>query len=213
MLRDAPLAASLPENVRRAIFGEMSLDEKRAAIETSMSNWRRCHLPSRGLLSMLGDASLDATHCLMHLVTAVCSVEALAALSAASRWHNEHCRTHLHEHYVATASDLAGWLAPHSEPGHDQLETKRCLTIPDRLPSRLRPLLGTWLQTNGRLAHVTSVRCRSFVLTGELVGWIELESVRAGEHERMSPDERFTLDCLDTHDGLLNTVLKYAHRQ
>jgi hypothetical protein len=43
--------------------------------------------------------------------------------------------------------------------------------------------------------------------------WIELESVRAGEPERMTADERFALDKLDTPDGLLKTVLKHAQRE
>lgn len=86
------------------------------------------------------------------------------------------------------------------------------LRIPTTLPSTLRPMLGKWLQTTGRLAHVNSVCCRSWVRNGEVMGWIDLESIRAGEPDRLTPEERFTLDKLDTPDGLLKTVLKYACR-
>ena len=73
-------------------------------------------------------------------------------------------------------------------------------------------MLGQWLH-NGRLAQVTSVRCRSLVLSGKLIGWIELECIRAGTPERMTLEERFTLEKLDTPDGLLKTVLKHASPQ
>ena len=74
-------------------------------------------------------------------------------------------------------------------------------------------MLGKRLQRNGRLSHVACVRCRSLVRTGEMIGWIELEAIRAGEPERLTLEERFTLDKLDTPDGLLKTVLKHAHRR
>jgi len=72
-------------------------------------------------------------------------------------------------------------------------------------------MLGRWLRVDGRLAHVNSVSCRQWVRTGESIGWIELKPVRAGECERMTPEEHFTLDKLDTPDGLLKTVLKHVH--
>ena len=86
----------------------------------------------------------------------------------------------------------------------------RGLTIPATLPPHLRPLLGKELQTTGRLAQVSSVRCRWFVKVGDVVGWIELDSIRAGRPECMTDEERFTLDNLDTPDGLLKTVLESA---
>lgn len=163
------------------------------------------------LLSKLRAAHVDDCASLMHEVIVSCSVDALAALSATSRWHHKHCRTcllHFEKQHLAMAIDLAARLGYFSMPSLQQV---RALTIPDTLPDRLRPLLGKWLRTNGRLSRVDSVRCRSWIREGEVLGWIDLDPVRAGEPERLSPDERQSLEKLDTPDGLLKTVLQHAH--
>ena len=110
--------AELPDFVRRAIYGEITLEEKRAALDTSTRNWwreyaarkndeeeehvadtllydERCNLPRMAprpdvvvdaehfdLLDMLRKQHVDAARSLLHEVTLVCSVEALAMLSA-----------------------------------------------------------------------------------------------------------------------------------
>ena len=107
--------AELPDFVRRAIYGEITLEEKRAALDTSTRNWWReyaarknlervsrtqvrlemagSHLPPEiaeklslsehfDLLDMLRKQHVDAARSLLHEVTLVCSVDALAMLSA-----------------------------------------------------------------------------------------------------------------------------------
>lgn len=166
-----------------------------------------------GLLDMLGDVHVDDTTSFMDCVLSQCSVTALAMLSAASHSYHDHCRAGLLERRVSMEKDLAtrlGYLY-HEEPEPwNLLQNVRALTIPDTLPETLRPLLGTWLQTHGRLAQVNCIACRSWVRSGEIFGWIELDSVRAGEPQLMSPEERYALQALDTTDGLLKAVLKHA---
>ena len=170
-----------------------------------------------GLLDLLRDAQVDDARSLMHDVTLGCGASSLAALSATSRWHRDHCQARLmqfHEKYVMLERELAQRLGYfyHSVPEHWQLLTNvRALTIPDNLPGPLRKVLGMWLRAEGRLAQVSCIRCRLWICTGEVMGWIELEPLRAGEPQRMSPQERYALEKLDTPDGLLKTVLKHAH--
>lgn len=174
------------------------------------------------LLDRLSDAHLDDARPFIHLVTSVCSVDALAMLSAASRWHHEHCRERmrqLHAEHVMMANDLANQLSrlsepccpgdPYSEPWQ-LLAHVRCLTIPTCMRSKHKHLLGKWLQAKGRLSHVNCVKCLSYVKNGQLIGWVELDAIRAGKPELMTPEERFTLEKLDTADGLLKTVLKHV---
>ena len=68
------------------------------------------------------------------------------------------------------------------------------------------------MRETGRLAGVNYVRCRSWIVVGEEIGWIDLEPVRAGELQHMCDKERSLLDKLDTPDGLLKTVLSNAQR-
>ena len=116
------------------------------------------------------------------------------------------------------AHDLARRLVDLNNPGcayggsseaWQTLANVRCLSIPDTLPHALRPMLGTWLRPSCCLAQVACVRCRFFIRAGEEIGWIDLESVRTGTLEHMTPEERLSLDLLDTPDGLLKTVLKH----
>lgn len=111
----------LPDYVRRAIYGEMSLAEKRAEVDRSMSNfWRESYILRRDdwhkkcedeaallynecshlpLLDMLRDVQLDDARTFMHEVTSLLqrnSVEALAMLSAASCRHHQLCQVHTH---------------------------------------------------------------------------------------------------------------------
>ena len=143
-----------------------------------------------------------------------CYSRVRACLEQASRWHHEHCRTRLrqlHEQHQVVVLELAtrlvclcaGYRDPRSDPW-PLLVNVRCLKIPETLPVNLRPLLGEWLRSKGRLAQVSCVSFRPW-MRGSVA--IELEPVRAGEPERMSPEERFTLLSLDTRDGLLETVL------
>ena len=127
-------------------------------------------------------------------------------LSTTSRGYYEFCRVELHERYKMMAHELSVWLGC-------SCQVPRYLKIPKSLPRTLRPMLGKWLQSKGRLAEVTCVSCRSWVRKGEVIGWIDLESVRAGEPEHMTPEERFALDKLDTPDGLLKDVLKYTGKE
>lgn len=157
----------------------------------------------------------------MHLVTSISSTEVLARLSAVSCWYRGHCwttrlrqHTEQHKEHAMAAKELAGRLGFTNDVSPNDLNADphfRCLTIPHTLPCNLRPMLGQWLQTNGRFAHVVSVRCRWFVRSGEEIGWIELDSVRAGKPENLTAEERFTIDKLDTPDGLLKTVLEHVH--
>ena len=183
-----------------------------------------------GLLDMLCDAQLDDERSLLHEVTLACSVDALAALSATSGRLHMHCvkrMTDLHEQHKLMQRDLADRLAHFQGAPNDANTFQKCysaaapeqwqllanvrsLTIPDSLPVDLRKMLGKWLRADGCLANVNCVRCRSWGCGP--IGWIELESVRAGKPERMTVDERFALDKLDTPDGLLKTVLKHAQR-
>ena len=222
----------LPDPIRRAIYGEMTLEEKRAAVEKSMDNWWRCggkgqrpihnndghkeHTTTvagargrAGLLDMLLDTHLDGVRSWLHEVTSICSAKALAMLSAASRRHHEHCQPCLHAWREMMEEELTGRLSCSNKSWQPLAELRR-LRIQENLPASLRPMLGGWLQIKGRLAHVTCVCCRSWVRAGEEIGWIELDSIRAGEPERMTPDERLALEKLDTADGLLKTVLKFA---
>ena len=174
---------------------------------------------SSSLLDLLRDAQIDDARSLMHEVTSHCGAEAVAALSRASKRDHELCRERmhlLHEQHLLSERDLATRLGYfyHKVPEPWQLLANvRALTIPDNLPGDLRPLLGKWLRAEGRLGEVGCVRCRSWIRTGEIIGWIELEAVRAGEPQRLSPEERFALDRLDTPCGLLKTVLKHANRK
>ena len=62
-----------------------------------------CNVPSAGLLDMLRESHVDDAQSVMNEVINACSVEAVAALSAASRWHYEHCRPllqSLHEQHL-----------------------------------------------------------------------------------------------------------------
>ena len=179
---------------------------------------------SPSLFERLRDTYVDDERTLMDVVSSSCSVETLATLSAVSRWHREDCRTRLrHAEWRWTRvrqsedNDLARRLCCSNFPLRSDFRSDPwylladigCLTIPETLPHHLRPLLGKWLQKNGRLAHVTSVRCKWFVRVGEVIGWIELdETFRDGKPECMTAEERFTLNTLDTSDGLLKTVLK-----
>ena len=173
---------------------------------------------STGLLVLLADASVDNESSLIDEVISTCCISAVGSLSAVSRWHHEHCRTRLHvlhDEHVLMERDLASRLGYfyHAVPEMLQLlGNVRALTVPDNLPCALRPMLGQWLREEGRLGKVSCVRCMSWIRTGEIVGWVELESVRAGEPERMMQQERLALDKLDTPDGLLKTVLQHAHR-
>ena len=165
------------------------------------------------LLELLRSTHLDAAQTHMDEVMLMCTAEALAGLSAASHWHREHCRRRLHEKRLSMEQDLATRLgySYHEQPEPWQfLSNVRALTIPDTLPHTLRPLLGKWLRATGRLGQVNCVRCRSWTRTGEVVGWIDLESVRAGRPQHLSPEERFALEWLDTTDGLLKTVLEHV---
>ena len=210
----------LPDYIRRAIYGDLTIDEKRRAVDASINNWWQeyyyrkhdgvelialpCH--RHGLLDMLQDAQTDDVCSFMHEVTSVCSAEALAMLSSTSRGYHEFCRVQLHERYKMMAHELSVWLGcSHHQP--------RYLKIPNTLPRTLRPMLGKWLQSKGRLARVTCVSCRSWVRKGEVIGWIDLESVRSGEPEHMTPEEHFALEKLDTPDGLLKDVLKYTGKR
>lgn len=179
-------------------------------------------LGSSDLLGQLCDANVDDSHTLMDQVTTACSIEAVAALSAVCRHHRELCRPRLQQLFeqyeqveAARATELCerlGYYYPTATTQRQMLNI-RALTIPDNLPEPLRPLLGKWLQADGHLGQVSCVRCRSWIRTGEIIGWVELEPVRAGEPERLTPEERLALDRLDTPDGLLKTVLKHAHRK
>ena len=168
------------------------------------------------LLDLLSEAQLDDEHSIMHEVISLCSVQALGALSATSRWLREHCHAQLQTLRKQQEHELAhrlGYFHHSKVEAWNLLSNLRALTIPDNLPKALQPLLGTWLQAEGRLAQVNCVRCRSWTRSGEVLGWIELESVRAGELQGMSPDERFALEKLDTPDGLLKTVLRHARKK
>lgn len=97
------------------------------------------------------------------------------------------------------------------QPGFLQLELLqhvRSLTIPDKLPEHLRPLLGKWLRATGRLSRVGCVRCQSWIRPSEIIPWIDLAPVRAGED--IPERHAVTLDRYDTADGLLKTVLEHA---
>ena len=140
-------------------------------------------------------------------------------LGQASHWHHEHCRARLrrlHEQHEVVVHELAsrlvclcaGYRDPRSDPW-PLLANVRCLKIPETLPDKLRPLLGKWLRSTGRLAHVSCVSFRPW-MRGSVA--IELEPVRAGEFELMSVEERSTLLKLHTPDGLLETVLADARQ-
>ena len=176
-----------------------------------------------GLLDRLRGAQLDDSRSLMDVVMFFCRRETLLALSAASRRNRKHAHARLRQleeqHYVEMAHDLARRLADFnsSRCTYDgsleawrMLDDVRCLSIPDTLPQALRPMLGAWLRPDGCLAHVTCVRCRFFVQAGEEIGWIDLDSVRTGMLEHMTPEEGLSLDKLDTPDSLLKTVLKHC---
>ena len=170
------------------------------------------------LLHMLCDVHTDAECTLIEEVLLACTVDSLAMLAAASSWLHRRCQprlAELHEQHELMGQDLATRLGffyhPHPEPWQ-LLANVRSLTIPDTLPVTLWPLLGKWLRADGRLAQVNCVRCRSWIQSGQVVGWIELDPVRAGGIGCI-PEERITLDKLDTPDGLLKTVLDHAHRK
>ena len=167
-----------------------------------------------GLLDKLSDAQIDC----YDEVTSACSVQVLAMLSAASRRHHEHCRTRLqlmHDQHELMQRDLCeklGFLYHQCPENWQLLDNVRALTIPDDLPHAMRPILGKWLRAEGRLGKVSCVRCASWMRTGEIVGWIEHESWRAGAPQCMSAEERFALEKMDTPDGLLKVVLMHAHK-
>ena len=175
------------------------------------------------LLDMLRGAQIDDERSLMHEVTEACCVQSLVMLSAANRWHQEHCRTRLQqlrEQHKQMQRELAcrlGSLSPDLlsiVPERWQLlPNVRALVIPGDLPDTLWPILGKWLRADGRLGQVDCVRCTSWVRTGETVGWIDLESLRADEPLRMSPEEVLAFDKLDTPTGQLKTVLKHARKK
>lgn len=172
------------------------------------------------LLDLLCDAHIDDERTLMHEVIQACGDEALSALSAASRWHHEKCKSRLlvlKQQHTAMEIDLAsklGYLC-HNQLCKDPwqcLSNIRALTIPDTLPPNLRPLLGRWLKPNGRLSQVSCVRCRSWIQEGEIIGWIELDSLRDEGPKCLSAQLRCAMERLDTTDGLLKTVLRHAQR-
>ena len=83
-------------------------------------------------------------------------------LSAVSRWHYKHLGNRLQslrQQHVLMEYDLASRLGYffHVKP---TLSSIRELTIPDNLPTDLRPLLGKWLRADGRLSRVDRVRCK-----------------------------------------------------
>ena len=210
----------LPDYIRRAIYGELTLEEKRALLESSMSRARKVRAGSlltltdqqEGLLDRLQDARLDDERSYMHQVVAFSSPQSVSALSAVSRGQHAMAAVRLAEVRAVMEEELALLLRDPSSESWSALSSVRLLTIPETLPDRLRPMLGEWLRARGRLAHVTSVRCRSWVRAGEVLGWIDLEAIRAGEPQLMTPEERSSLDVLDP-DSLLKTVLQHVLRR
>ena len=90
----------------------------------------------------------------------------------------------------------------------EQLQFVRSLTIPDKLPDHLRPLLGKWLRKTGRLARVSCVRCESWIRPAEIIPWIDLAPIRAGTP--IWSVHSVLLDRYDTPDGLLRAVFEHA---
>jgi hypothetical protein len=157
---------------------------------------------------MLSDTHVDEERSVMHQVISLCSAETLALLSAVSRWHHKHCaqRLHLlHAQHVIMEHSLSchlGYLQL------EQLEHIRALTIPDNLPEHLRPRLGKWLRSTGRLSRVSCVRCESWVRTGEIIPWFDLAPIRAGVE--IPQTGAVLLERYDTADSLLKAVLSHA---